>query len=74
MTAPNVSVCTQSFGLYKEERGLWILKEMNRERLQEKILFMILMIIIKFIILINPKSLIIFSQFLIKSQIFIERK
>lgn len=61
MTAPNVSVWTQSFGLYKEERGLWILKEMNRERLQEKILFMILMIIIKFIILINPKSLIIFS-------------
>ena len=56
MTAPNVSVWTQSFGLYKEERGLWILKEMNRERLQEKILFMILMIIIKFIILINPKS------------------
>ena len=36
MTAPNVSVWTQSFGLYKEERGLWILKEMNRERLQEK--------------------------------------
>ena len=61
MTAPSVSVWTQSFGLYKEERGLWILKEMNRERLQEKILFMILMIIIKFIILINPKSLIIFS-------------
>lgn len=61
MTAPNVSVWTQSFGLYKEERGLWILKEMNRERLQEKILLMILMIIIKFIILINPKSLIIFS-------------
>ena len=56
MTAPNVSVWTQSFGLYKEERGLWILKEMNRERLQEKILFMTLMIIIKFIILINPKS------------------
>lgn len=53
MTAPNVSVWTQSFGLYKEERGLWILKEMNRERLQEKILFMILMIIIKFIILIK---------------------
>lgn len=74
MTALNVSVWTQSFGLYKEERGLWILKEMNRERLQEKILFMILMIVIKFIILINPKSLIIFSQFLIKSQIFIERK
>lgn len=36
MTALNVSVWTQSFGLYKEERGLWILKEMNRERLQEK--------------------------------------